>query len=84
MPDKDNVVYASFLREAPIVKVQEQIIDLTSPIDSFLFEGAHLFWWTRKHVDKTKLTNGKLERILGQSTTRRNTNTIRRMAKKYL
>jgi uncharacterized protein (DUF1697 family) len=61
----------------------ERISALETPEDRFHVRGRD-FWWLSKHSQaRPAITGRQLERALGQPTTLRNVNTIRRMAEKF-
>lgn len=61
----------------------ERLSALESPGDRFHVRGRD-FWWLSKHRQaRPAITGRQLEKALGQPTTLRNVNTIRRMAERY-
>jgi uncharacterized protein (DUF1697 family) len=61
----------------------ERLSALETPADRFHVRG-HDFWWLSKHHQaRPAITGRQLERALGQPTTLRNVNTVRRMAERF-
>ncbi|MCP4417565.1 MAG: DUF1697 domain-containing protein [Chloroflexi bacterium] len=78
IPD-DATHYISFLKKEPSSELRQKLLDTSSEMDEFYIDGAHLFWLYRRHLGKSKFTNGKVEKILKLSATRRNLNTVNKL-----
>ena len=57
--------------------------ELESPEDRFHVRGRDFWWLSKHHQARPAITGRQLEKALGQPTTLRNVNTIRRMAERY-
>jgi uncharacterized protein (DUF1697 family) len=56
---------------------------LETPDDRFHVEGRDFWWLSKNRQSDPAITGRALEKALGQPTTLRNVNTIRRMAERY-
>jgi uncharacterized protein (DUF1697 family) len=74
--------YVSFLKTEPDKVAQDHLQKLANPVDSFIVAGADVHWLRRRQLGDSRVTNGHLEKALGMPATRRNTNTIVRIANK--
>jgi len=61
----------------------ERISSLESPEDRFHVRGRDFWWLSKHHQARPAITPRRLEKALGQPTTLRNVNTIRRMAERF-
>ncbi len=61
----------------------ERLSALESPEDRFHVRGRDFWWLSKHHQARPAITGRQLERALGQPTTLRNVNTVRRMAERY-
>ena len=61
----------------------ERLSALESPEDRFHVRGRDFWWLSKHHQARPAITGRQLEKALGQPTTLRNVNTIRRMAERY-
>jgi uncharacterized protein (DUF1697 family) len=61
----------------------ERISSLETPEDRFHVRGRDFWWLSKHHQARPAITPRQLEKALGQPTTLRNVNTIRRMAEKF-
>jgi uncharacterized protein (DUF1697 family) len=61
----------------------ERISSLETPEDRFHVRGRDFWWLSKHHQARPAITGRQLERALGQPTTLRNVNTVRRMAEKF-
>jgi len=61
----------------------ERLSALESPEDRFHLRGRDFWWLSKHHQARPAITGRQLEKALGQPTTLRNVNTIRRMAERY-
>ena len=78
-----DTLYVSFLKEVPAKEKQEALLSQTSDIDVFHIYDHHLYWLYHRGLGESEFTNAKIEKILKVSATRRNINTVRKLAKKY-
>ncbi len=75
--------YVSLLKEAPGAEAQQKMVAMSDAIDTFHVNGRQLYWLYNREQGESKMTNAKVEKILKTAATRRNTNTIHKIAKKY-
>ena len=61
----------------------ERLSALESPEDRFHIRGRDFWWLSKHHQARPAITGRQLEKALGQPTTLRNVNTIRRLAEKF-
>ncbi len=61
----------------------ERLSALETPMDRFHLRGRDFWWLSRHHQARPAITGRQLEKALGQATTLRNVNTIRRIAERY-
>lgn len=61
----------------------ERLSALESPGDRFHVRGRDFWWLSTYHQARPAITGRQLEKALGEPTTMRNVNTIRRMAERY-
>lgn len=76
--------YVVFLRQAPDPERQQRLLALAGETDLFHFQGAELHWLWHRARGEGVVTPAKVESLLGMAGTRRNLNTVRKMAAKYL
>ena len=86
-PEKDVARFPTYLvgflsRSLDAAGV-ERLSALESPEDRFHVRGRDFWWLSKHHQARPAITGRQLEKALGQPTTLRNVNTIRRMAEKY-
>jgi len=72
-----------FLSKALDAAGVERLAALESPGDRFHVRGRDFWWLSAHHQARPAITGRQLEKALGQPTTLRNVNTIRRMAERY-
>ena len=61
----------------------ERLSGLSTPEDLFHVRGREFWWLSAHHAARPAITGRRLEKALGQPTTLRNPNTIRRMAERF-
>lgn len=61
----------------------ERISSLETAEDRFHVRGRDFWWLSKHHQARPAITGRQLEKALGQPTTLRNVNTIRRLAEKF-
>lgn len=76
-------LFVTFLKAEPDQELQGHLVSLSNEIDEFHFNGAQLYWLMYRNRGESKFTNAKIERLLKAPATRRNTTTLRKIAKKY-
>ena len=75
--------YVSLLKEIPTPEAQQAMADKSDAIDTFHVSGRELYWLYNREQGDSKMDNGKVEKILKTAATRRNSNTIQKITKKY-
>jgi uncharacterized protein (DUF1697 family) len=73
----------AFLAERPDDKSEQRLMELRTDIDDFNIHGRELYWLCRKKQSVSKISNALIEKALGQKSTLRGANTIKKMAAKY-
>ena len=61
----------------------ERLSLLSTKEDLFHVRGRDFWWLSKHHQARPAITGRQLEKALGQATTLRNVNTVRRMAKRF-
>lgn len=79
----DETLYVTLLREKPEPDAVNQLSAAAGAMDAVHVNGRELYRLYRRQLGETKLSNTRVERILGVSATNRNINTVRRLADKY-
>ena len=82
--EEGDTLFISFLRSEPTRELQSKLLSSSTQIDQFHIYDHHLFWLWRRRFGKSTFTNAKVERTLKTQATRRNINTVRKIAAKYL
>jgi uncharacterized protein (DUF1697 family) len=78
-----TTLYVSFLRSEPAEEQQRQMHSLSTEIDAFQIHKNHVFWLFRRPLGESGYTNADIEKTLQGPATRRNLNTVRKIAAKY-
>jgi uncharacterized protein (DUF1697 family) len=73
----------AFLAESPDDKSEQRLMELRTDIDDFNIHGREIYWLCRKKQSGSKISNAVIEKALGQKSTLRGANTIKKMAAKY-
>jgi uncharacterized protein (DUF1697 family) len=73
----------AFLSTAPDDDVQKKLMALKTAIDDFYVHGREVYWLCRKRQSQSTFSNALLERTVGQPSTLRGMNTLRKMIEKY-
>jgi uncharacterized protein (DUF1697 family) len=76
-------IYVGFLRYLPPEPVRKKVVALATSTDTFAIDGRELFWLCAVPSMQSIISGATLEKVLGQPTTLRNVNTVRRLAAKY-
>lgn len=82
-PQAEETLYVSFLRRVPTPDAVAQLAAAKGPMDELQVNGRELFRLYRRHLGESKLSNARIERMLGVAATNRNMNTVRRLAGKF-
>ena len=64
-------------------KSSQRLMALRTDIDDFHVHGREIYWLCRKKQSGSKISNAVLERAIGQKSTLRGANTIKKMAARY-
>jgi uncharacterized protein (DUF1697 family) len=73
----------AFLSKAPDVQAQQKLLALKNDIDDFHCSRQEIYWLCKKKQSESKFSNAVLEKTLGQQTTLRGIQTIRKLVAKY-
>jgi uncharacterized protein (DUF1697 family) len=82
LPD-DAVVYVGFMDNEPDKKSQADLLAAATADDKFHVNGREVYWFIHTKFSESQFTGAKLEKLLGQATTLRNSTTVRKLAAKY-
>jgi uncharacterized protein (DUF1697 family) len=86
-PDRDAAVWPTyvvgFLSKDLDAAGAKRLSLLSTKEDRFHVRGRDFWWLSKHHQARPAITGRQLEKALGEPTTLRNVNTIRRMAEKY-
>ncbi len=80
--DKAAALNIAFIDSAPTSAAVEKLMTLRTDIDDFHIHRREVYWLCRKKQSESKFSNAALEKILGQPSTMRGVNTIRKLAVK--
>jgi uncharacterized protein (DUF1697 family) len=64
-------------------KSSQRLMALRTDIDDFHVHGREIYWLCRKKQSGSKISNAVLERAVGQKSTLRGANTVKKMAARY-
>ena len=73
----------AFLADGLDDKSSQRLLALRTDIDDFHVHGREIYWLCRKRQSGSKISNAVLEKAIGQKSTLRGANTIKKMAAKY-
>lgn len=73
----------AFLADGLDGKSSERLMALRTDIDDFHIHGREIYWLCRQRQSGSKISNAVIEKALGQKSTLRGANTIKKMAAKY-
>jgi uncharacterized protein (DUF1697 family) len=73
----------AFLADGLDDKSSQKLMALRTDIDDFHIHGREIYWLCRKRQSGSKISNAVLEKALGQRSTLRGANTVKKMAAKY-
>ena len=73
----------AFLADELDDKSRQKLTALRTDIDDFHIHGREIYWLCRKRQSESKISNAVLEKALGQRSTLRGANTVKKMAAKY-
>jgi uncharacterized protein (DUF1697 family) len=73
----------AFLADELDDKSSQKLTALRTDIDDFHVHGREIYWLCRKRQSGSKISNAVLEKALGQRSTLRGANTVKKMAAKY-
>ena len=76
--------YVSFLHGIPNAEAQQNLLAKSNAMDSFHIHQRELYWLYDREQGTSKFSNGHVEKLLKTAATRRNTNTVQKIVKKYL
>jgi uncharacterized protein (DUF1697 family) len=73
----------AFLSDRLDDKSEQRLMALRTGIDDFHIHGREVYWLCRKKQSGSKISNAVLEKALGQKSTLRGANTVKKMVAKY-
>src|SRR4051812_33645102 len=73
-------LFIGFLGTAIEREVAQRLVRLSSETDEFRVEGREVYWLCHVPASESEFSGPKLEKTIGQATTVRNVNTVRRLA----
>ena len=84
-PDLDGAVALNiaFLADVLDHESSQKLMSLRADIDDFHVRGREVYWLCRRKQGGSKISNAVLEKALGQKSTLRGANTVKKMAAKY-
>jgi uncharacterized protein (DUF1697 family) len=81
--DGASALNIAFLADGLDDKSSQKLMALRTDIDEFHVHGREIYWLCRKKQSGSKISNAVLEKVLGQKSTLRGANTVKKMAAKY-
>lgn len=79
-----HTVHVGFLNEDPSVEASRKLLALSCEADSFHVQGREVYWLRCGSFSDSEFSGALLEKTLGVRATFRNSNTVRRIAAKYI
>ena len=73
----------AFLADGLDDKSSQKLMMLRTDIDDFHLHGREIYWLCRQKQSGSKISNAVLEKAIGQKSTLRGENTVKKMAAKY-
>ena len=73
----------AFLADGLDNQASQRLMALRTEIDDLHFHGREVYWLCRKRQSGSKISNAVIEKALGQKSTMRGANTIKKMAAEY-
>jgi uncharacterized protein (DUF1697 family) len=73
----------AFLAHGLDDKSSQKLLTLRTDIDDFHIHGREIYWLCRQKQSGSKISNALLEKAIGQKSTLRGANTVKKMAAKY-
>lgn len=73
----------AFLADRLDDKSKQRLMALRTDVDDFHVHGREIYWLCRKRQSDSNISNAVLEKTVGQKSTLRGTNTVKRMAARY-
>ena len=78
-----NTLFIAFVADKPSAAVAGKLEAFSSAIDAFHVNEREVYWLYRRNNGESKFYGAPLEKTMGKQATVRNSNTVRRLAKKY-
>jgi uncharacterized protein (DUF1697 family) len=82
-PQSGTTLFIGFLQQPPSAEAAQKLISASTTADEFRVQERELYWLRRGSSADSEFSGGKIEKLLGLSTTIRNANTVRRIAAKF-
>lgn len=83
LDDPDHTLYIAFTFDPPTEAAKQKLLTFTTAVDEFHVDNCEIYWLCRKKISESSFSGTLLEKILGQSATVRNSNTVKKIAAKY-
>lgn len=84
MDDPGNTLYIAFTADPPTEAAKQKLLAFATEVDEFHVDGCDIYWLCRKKISESSFSGALLEKILGQPATVRNSNTVKKIAAKYM
>lgn len=81
--DRAVALNIAFLADRLDDKSSQKLMAMRTDVDDFHLHGREIYWLCRKKQSGSKISNAVLEKALGQRSTLRGANTVKKMAAKY-
>ena len=81
--DRAMALNIAFLADGLDDKSSQKLMALRTDIDDFHIHEREIYWLSRKKQSESKISNAVLEKALGQKSTLRGANTVKKMAAAY-
>jgi uncharacterized protein (DUF1697 family) len=78
-----DTVHIAFLGHAPDTAAAAAVAELANDDDLFRVDGRELYWLRRGRLSDSPISGAMLEKAMGQPSTLRNANTVRKIAAKF-
>ncbi len=81
--DSAAALNIAFLANSPDDKSKQKLMGLRTEVDDFHIHGREIYWLCRRKQSDSTISNAVFEKTLGQRSTLRGANTVKKMAAKY-
>lgn len=84
LDDPGNTLYIAFTADPPAETAKQKLLTFITAVDEFHVDGCEIYWLCRKKISASSFSGALLEKTLGQPATVRNSNTVKKIAAKYM